>query len=222
MFNVLTCIVDKHDPRLLIAALVICVVSAATGLSIHAHATASRGVARIRWSVLGGFITGSGVWATHFLFMLAIQSDVSVSYAFNAAALSLCAAVAILSCGFFTAAKSDSPQGRGAGGAIIGGGIAAMHLIGVSAMTGAVILSWDYRLLAAALFIALGASAAAISVAGRGDDHLRRWVGAGLLVVAICSLHFTAMAAPSSCRKPRSPATMSCRSRSPPAASWGC
>jgi signal transduction histidine kinase/ActR/RegA family two-component response regulator len=62
-------------------------------------------------------------------------------------------------------------------------------------MRGASILAWDGRLLAVAVIMAFAFGAAAFAVLGRGAAGRRFWAAAGLLVLAICGLHFTAMAA---------------------------
>ena len=150
MLTVLTCIADQHDPRLLLVALVICVVSAATGISIYARAAAAHGVLRTGWSALAGFVAGCGVWATHFLSMLAYQVRLPIAYGFDLTALSLAAAVAILFCGFFLAAHSKRTRGRLLSGATVGAGVVAMHLVGVAAMSGPAILQFDRGLFASA------------------------------------------------------------------------
>jgi NO-binding membrane sensor protein with MHYT domain len=173
MFTAWTCITDQHDTRLLAVALVICVISAATGLSVYARAASAQAGGRVGWSAFAGIVTGCGVWATHFLAMLAYQADISIAYAFDLTALSLAAAVVILSCGFFTAARSRRMTGRVLGGVIVGAGVAAMHLVGVAAMTGPTVLSRDFGLLAAAVMVALAASAAAMRVVGAGSSPRR-------------------------------------------------
>jgi len=180
---------------LLIIALVVCVVSCATGLAVYARAASAIKAARVGWSAFAGLVTGSGVWATHFLSMLAYDSKITIAYAFDLTALSLLAAIAILSCGFFTAARSHKTWGRMIGGAIVGGGVAAMHFVGVAAMSGPVILGWDHTLVAAAVLIALVGGAAAMAAAGLGVPARRAAAAAGLLALTICGLHFTAMAA---------------------------
>jgi signal transduction histidine kinase len=195
MFTVISCITDQHDPRLLLVAVIICILSAATGLSIYARAASARGWIRARWSVFAGAIAGCGVWATHFLSMLAFDARVPIAYAPGLTAASLAAAVAILSCGFLLAAHSRRLAGRCAGGGLVGVGIATMHFVGVAAMAGPTIISLDRGLMAAAVAIAVGAGGAAMGVAGRGASAPRLWGAIGFLVVAIAGLHFTAMAA---------------------------
>src|ERR1700761_7983962 len=112
MFTVLTCIADQHDLRLLLVALAICVVSAATGFSIYARAAAAHGAARVGWSAMAGFVAGCGVWATHFVAMLAYRVQLPITYRFDLTAISLGAAVVILSCGFLLGARSRGALGR--------------------------------------------------------------------------------------------------------------
>ena len=166
MFTVLTCIADQHDRRLLLVALVICVVSAATGLSIYARAVRRARRVRVAWSAFAGFVAGCGVWATHFVAMLAYQAQLPITYGFDLTAISLAAAVAILACGFFLAARSRRTPGRLAGGATVGGGVVAMHLVGVSAMSGPSIIAWNGGFFAAALVMAFAFAAAGVRRGG--------------------------------------------------------
>ena len=70
-----------------------------------------------------------------------------------------------------------------------------MHFVGVSAMVLPADMVWDPALVTVAITISIVAAAAAFW-AGGDLSNLRRWsVAAILMVVAICGLHFTAMAA---------------------------
>src|SRR5690606_4162229 len=81
------------------------------------------------------------------------------------------------------------------GGAIVGLAISAMHYIGMSAISVHGYILWDRELVAASIVIgtlfAAGALEAIFRLKGRFGIHAG-WV---LLPLAICSLHFTGMAA---------------------------
>jgi diguanylate cyclase (GGDEF)-like protein/PAS domain S-box-containing protein len=83
------------------------------------------------------------------------------------------------------------------GGAIVGGGIAAMHYTGMAAFEIQGRVVWDPTLVVAS--IALGGLIGAVSlpVGLRGDALKWKVLGALLLTLAICSHHFTAMGAAS-------------------------
>ena len=81
MFKVLTCIQTNHDWRLVLLAGGICLLSAWTGVSLYARLPAEGGGRRTTWLAVIGVITGSGVWATHFVGMLAFDPAVPTGYA---------------------------------------------------------------------------------------------------------------------------------------------
>jgi hypothetical protein len=84
---------------------------------------------------------------------------------------------------------------RPLGGALVGLSVAAMHYLGMAALEVAGSLAWDPRLVLASLLLGSGFGAVALLVglAGRSRSHVA--AGALLLTLAICSLHFTGMAA---------------------------
>lgn len=105
------------------------------------------------------------------------------------------------------------------GGAVVGGGIAAMHYIGMAAFEIPGVLIWDKDLVFAS--IALGAliGAAALPVGLRDTKPIWKYCGAALLTLAIASHHFTAMGAVSILRIRISPfLRWRCRPDSSPSA----
>ncbi|HEV7384270.1 MAG TPA: MHYT domain-containing protein, partial [Phenylobacterium sp.] len=73
MFAVLTCIFVQHDLRLVAVAAAICVVASSTAFGFHARGLRADGALRWAWLALTGLVAGAGVWATHFMAMLAYQ-----------------------------------------------------------------------------------------------------------------------------------------------------
>jgi signal transduction histidine kinase len=194
MFAVVTCL-QHHDPRMVVWALVICVAAVATGLSAYRRALATTGAHRLIWIAMVACVLGSGVWATHFMAMLAFQRDMRIGFGFDLTALSLAAAIGGMGMGVAIAAANPTLLGRAAGGTICGGAISLMHFVGVAAMQLPALLFWDRGLVAAAIAISIGGSACAFA-AGGAMRHWRQWAAAGLLLcAAIAGLHFTAMGA---------------------------
>jgi signal transduction histidine kinase/NO-binding membrane sensor protein with MHYT domain/ActR/RegA family two-component response regulator len=194
MFAIVTCL-GQHDPRQLVWAVLICVTSVCAGFSAYRRACAAEGSFRLAWLALLGFLLGAGVWATHFMSMLAYRKNMIAMFGLDLTLVSLVVAAAGFFSGASVAARSSGPLGRAMGGALCGLAIAAMHFIGVSAMRLPAQLVWDPTLVALSITIGVTVSAASLTVAGE-MKQLSRAIGAiVLLIVAICGLHFTAMAA---------------------------
>ncbi|MDB5685042.1 MAG: hypothetical protein JWM75_2740 [Sphingomonas bacterium] len=81
MLRILNCIQRDHDWSLVLLAGLLCVASCvAAVLLLHRAQEGSRADQR-RWLGVAGFATGFGIWATHFVAMLAYKSDLIAGYA---------------------------------------------------------------------------------------------------------------------------------------------
>jgi diguanylate cyclase len=194
MLRVYACIVHEHDFRLVILAGIICLLAAVTAFSILERARADAG-RRAAWLALAAFVSGTGIWSTHFIAMLAYQPDLPVGYDFGLTLLSVAAAILINGAGWWVALRGTRWAAL-AGGALLGGGIGTMHYIGMSALTMAGWLVWDRAFVLVSILIGIVLSAAALAE-HRRKPALIPWRPALLFTLAICGLHFTAMAAAS-------------------------
>jgi diguanylate cyclase len=192
MLRLYTCIVHEHDLRFVLLAGLICLLAAFTSFSIFERARFSES-RRLAWLALAGFVSGTGIWSTHFVAMLAYQPDLPIGYDLGLTLLSIAAAVLLTGLGWWTAARGGRPLTL-LGGAIIGAGIGTMHYVGMSAVKLAGWISWNEAYVAVSVLIGVGLSAAALAEHRRKPQALP-WRPALLFTLAICGLHFTAMAA---------------------------
>jgi len=195
MLTVLNCVVYEHDLRLVVLAAAVCTLASFTAISLLHHVRRSSGQMRLTWLTVSATATGFGIWATHFIAMLAFSPGIPSAYNIALTALSLVAAIFLTGAGLAVAVSSISSTGVWLGGAMVGGGIAAMHYTGMAAFEIQGRVVWDPVLVTTS--IALGGLVGAISlpVGLRGDSMKWKVLGALLLTVAICSHHFTAMGA---------------------------
>src|SRR5207237_2255297 len=143
MYAVFTCIAYQHDLRLVGLAAVICALASYTAISLLHHVRRSSAHMRRAWLAVSAISTGFGVWATHFIAMLAFSPGIPTAYNITLTALSLLAAIFLTGAGLAVGISSISGARAWLGGAMVGGGIAAMHYIGMAAfdITGRVF--WD-------------------------------------------------------------------------------
>ena len=192
MLRVYACIAGEHDFRLVLVAGTICLLAAFTAFSIFEQARRAKRRAWC-WTALAGFVAGTGIWATHFIAMLAYRPNLPIGYDLPLTLVSIAAAVGITGAGWTWALRKGRVAALAAGTAI-GIGIATMHYAGMAAVKLPGHFAWDRTMVAASLLIGIALSAAALA------EHLRRpqllpWRPALLFTLAICGLHFTAMAA---------------------------
>jgi PAS domain S-box-containing protein len=151
--------------------------------------------ARTTWIIAAGIAAGSGIWATHFIAMLAYDPGIGMGFDVDLTVLSLIAATAITSLGLAAAVYGPAPWGPAIGGGIVGSGVAVMHYTGMSALQLPGHIDWDPPLVAASIALGMLLGVAALMVAARSADKRSRLLAAVLLTLAIVSHHFTAMGA---------------------------
>ena len=103
MFRIFNCLVTEHDWRLVIIAGVVCFLASLTAVSLFKRARATSGRNRIVWIVAAGAATGCGIWATHFIAMLAYDPGISIAYGVGLTSLSLIAAITVTCVGLSVA-----------------------------------------------------------------------------------------------------------------------
>jgi len=195
MFRVLTCLSAEHDWRLVLLAGLVCFVASVVAVNIFHRAIVTQARSRLIWVAIAGAAIGYGIWATHFIAMLAYEPGVSTGYGVILTALSLAVAMMLTSGGFGFSANAPGRWYAPIGGAIIGAGIASMHYLGMWALEvpGRVIWSLDLVFVSIALGMVFGYAALALALRYRN-----RWgtlVAALFLTLAIVAHHFTAMGA---------------------------
>jgi NO-binding membrane sensor protein with MHYT domain/methyl-accepting chemotaxis protein len=195
MYRVLTCLTTEHDWRLVIVAGLICFLSSLVAINLFHQARATAQTVRASWIMAAGIAAGSGIWATHFIAMLAYDPGIGIAYDLELTALSLVAAAAITSSGLAVAVYGQAPWGAAVGGGIVGAGVAGMHYTGMSAVELPGRIGWDPLLVAASITLGMLLGIAALTVAARRADRRSRLLAAILLTLAIVSHHFTAMGA---------------------------
>ena len=195
MLKVYNCIADAHDLRLVGLAAFICVLASLTAINLLRHARKSTGNMRYVWLAVSAISTGFGIWATHFVAMLAFTPGIPSGYNIALTMLSLVAAILITGVGLFVSMNPNWRHGPWIGGAIVAGGIAAMHYTGMAAFDVAGIVLWDPLLVFTSIGLAVAIGAVALPVGLHGTEEKWKIGGAALLTLAICSHHFTAMAA---------------------------
>lgn len=192
MVRVLGCIFQQHDLRLVVLAVGLCVLACATALSMISRARAADpGRPRQFWLAGAGAVAGCGIWATHFVAMLAYHAGLPI--AFDAGLTVLSAAIAMSLCGVGFALALYA--GGAVGGAVTGSAIITMHYVGMAAIQLPARAVWDAEYVAASVLIGVSLSGLALHFALRRTGRRDYVLGAGLFALAIVGMHFTGMSA---------------------------
>jgi len=192
----------QHDLGLVLGSMLLACFASYVTLDMARRVREHRSAAARVWWAGGALVMGTGVWATHFVGMLAFDAGVALGYGRVATALSWLAAVAAAGVALGVGNRSQPTRRSLACGALaMAVGISAMHYLGMAAIDLAPGIVWRWPLVALSVAVALAASAAALALlvvlrrvpAGR---RVPLQLGAALLMgAAICGMHYTGMAA---------------------------
>jgi methyl-accepting chemotaxis protein len=194
VYRIFNCLTTQHDYRLVLVAAVVCAIAVITTFTIYERARESNGAKKLIWFSLVGFCAASGIWSTHFVAILAYDSGVPVSYDPVMTVVSMVIAFVATSAGFFISGWG----GRRwviMGGAITGLGITAMHFTGMAALNVGGTIQWDMTLVVTAVIVGVAMTSAAMLAYHELSRSKAIWAASGLLILAICGMHFTAMSA---------------------------
>ena len=191
----------SYSPSLVFISLCVAILASYTALDLAARIATARGRTVYLWMSGGALAMGFGVWSMHFIGMLALELPLDLGYDLGLTLWSLL--VAILSSGFalWVVSQPRLPALQLMFGALVmGAGISAMHYSGMAALRMQPGIDYDPTLVALSLVIAVGASAAALSIAFRLRRHTPyvHLVRAGASIImglAIVGMHYTGMAA---------------------------
>ncbi len=190
MLRVIGCITEQHDLRLVLLAGLLCFFACVTAMSMIGRARVATGRTQLGWLAAAGFVAGSGIWATHFVAMLAYNVGLPIGYDSSTTLLSAIVAIVLCGVGFGIAMRRPL-----VGGAVAGSAIGAMHFIGMAAVRVPADAHWSVAYVVASVVIGVGLMAVAMRIAIRGKSLRETLAGAGLFAIAIVLMHFTAMTA---------------------------
>jgi NO-binding membrane sensor protein with MHYT domain len=195
MFRVFACLTYEHDLRLVAVAALICLLASLVAVGTFQLARDSQGRQRAVWITSAGLSTGVGIWATHFVAMLAYEPGIAIGFDPALTALSFFAAAATTWIGLAVAIYLPHRYAGMIGGAVLGSGISLMHYTGMAAVELPGRVSFDPWLVLASILFGVGFGMAALHLAAQRRDRMAL-VGAGaLLTLAIVAMHFTGMGA---------------------------
>ncbi|PAA00286.1 putative bifunctional diguanylate cyclase/phosphodiesterase [Pseudomonas fragi] len=191
----------SYSPALVLISLCVAILASYTALDLSGRIATARGRTQYLWIAGGALAMGFGVWSMHFIGMLALQLPLALGYDLGLTLWSLL--VAILSSGFalWLVSQPRLPALQLLFGALImGAGISAMHYSGMAALRMQPGIDYDPALFCLSLVIAVGASAAALSIAfrlRRQTPYVRLMRGGAAVIMglAIVGMHYTGMAA---------------------------
>jgi PAS domain S-box-containing protein len=172
-------------------------------LDLAGRTRAARGARRWVWLTGGAASMGLGIWAMHYIGMLAFNLPVPVLYDVPTVLVSLLAAIVASGVALFVVSRNTlTVPSVVAGSIVMGSGIAAMHYVGMAAMRLPAMCHFDPWLVALSVILAIVISLVALILTFLFRDEVKisswRKVGSALLMgIAVPVMHYTGMAAAS-------------------------
>ena len=202
--------VGRYDPLLVTFSVIAATFAAYTALLVSQRVAvmADRSWRRL-WIAVGGFSLGAGIWAMHFVGMLAFSLPCSTTYDPGITLLSMIPGVLASALAMAVISRSTITQRQLAGGGVLlGAGIGSMHYLGMAAYRMDGLIRYDLRLFLLSLAVAVSLAYVALWAKFRLGSARQRWSSWSLLVsalvmgLAISGMHYTAMAAAYFVRQP--------------------
>lgn len=191
-----------YHPGTVALSILIAAFASYVSLDLASRVRAHDRLASAGWVVAGALVMGSGIWAMHFVGMLAMQLPIEIGYRPGVTLLSWAAAVATSALALYIATRDRLDTLLLGGGALaMGAGICAMHYIGMAAIALVPALEIDPQWAGLSVLIACGASAVALKIffwmRQLHGAQLRLAQGAAALIMglAIAGMHYSGMAA---------------------------
>ena len=192
-----------YDPVLVGFSVVVAVLSAYASLLVSQHVASTRGTAARRiWVAAGGLCLGSGIWAMHFIGMLAFSLPCATAYDTAQTVLSTVPGILASILAVNTISRKRLSAGQLlSGGLLIGAGVGTMHYAGMAAMRINGLIRYDATLFFVSIVVAVVLAMCALWIKFRLQANTRLgtlWtnlISAGVLGLALSGMHYIAMLA---------------------------
>jgi PAS domain S-box-containing protein len=191
----------SYNGGLVSLSVAIAIVASYAALELAGRTRAARGSPRWVWLGGGAAAMGLGIWAMHYIGMLAFRLPVAVLYDVPTVIASLLAAIGASAVALFVVSRNKlTPVSLVAGSIVMGSGIAVMHYTGMAAMRLPAMCEYNVWMVALSIVLAIVISLVALVLTflSRDEVTISSWrkVGSAVLMgVAVPVMHYTGMAA---------------------------
>ena len=194
-------VLSSYNPLLVVMSLCVAVFTSGMALQLAGVARSSE---TLWWRhvtiATGSLALGAGVWAMHFIGMLAFQLCAEVRFDLGVTLLSMLPSLGASWVALSLLARRNLNLTQLCiGGVLVGAGIGAMHYSGMAAMQMAPLLRYDSWMFALSILVAVGLAILALWVRfglhGRLPEIWALLLSALVMGLAISGMHYTGMAA---------------------------
>lgn len=196
----------SYDTRLVVLSIAIASLASYAALSVAVRIRAAdSGNKRRIWLLAGSLTMGGGVWAMHFIAMLALKLPIAVSYDLFITIVSTLPAIFASYIMLEVISRPKIGNLTFFVSVVMGGGIGAMHYIGMAAMQGVtrqLIMMFEPKLVVLSALIGLILTGVSLAIdiyvdrKSKGQFALWGKIGAALIMgFAVSGMHYSGMGA---------------------------
>lgn len=193
MITPLNCIAYDHDPVFFSFAVMTLLIGSVVTMRLFARVRRTEKTVRKLWLLLAGMIGGATIWSTHFVSMLAYNSDLILGYDPLLTLLSLVMAIGTTTLGFYVASRTQSSYFIELGGLILGLGISGMHYVGIASIIVSGSYIWDPVFVGFSVALGVLFGVFATNRIARPATRFCRYGGSIAFCLAVALMHFTGM-----------------------------
>lgn len=191
-----------YDARLVVLSVLVATLASYTAFDVVSRMGARRSWRAYGWLLAGSLALGTGVWASHFVAMIAFELPVDLGYDLATIVSAWVIAVLASAIALNASTRVGHPLRRVlAGGATLTLGITSMHYAGMHAMHVEPGIEYDSVLIIASVAVSFVASVIAVySVSFVREPRVRggfarKIVASLMLALSISTVHYVGMAA---------------------------
>ena len=186
----------SYDPALVALSIAIAVFASYTALDLGGRVRGAANNIRWAWVTLASFAMGGGIWAMHFVGMLAFEMGMPAAYDIGITVLSLLIAIAATGAAFaWVSRKGAGTRDVLVSGPLMGVGVAGMHYTGMAAMRVPGNLAYSLPVVALSVALAVTAATVALWLTCRQNSVWQKLFAALIMGLAVAGMHYTGMAA---------------------------
>lgn len=185
-----------YDPILVVLSIAIAVFASYTALDLGGRVRSARPGPRWMWLSGAAVAMGGGIWAMHFIGMLAFRMTMPVTYEPGLTFFSLVLAIGATGLAVaWVSRKSARLRDVAVSGPLMGAGIAAMHYTGMAAMHIPGRLAYSSVIVIVSVAISVSAATAALWLTFRDNSVWQKLSAAVVMGLAVAGMHYTGMTA---------------------------
>ncbi|MBI1362030.1 MAG: response regulator [Alphaproteobacteria bacterium] len=183
-----------HDPGLVALSFGVAAFAAYCSLDMAERLRVSGSSSRWFWTGMSGLTLGAGIWSMHFIAMTAFSTPFTQRFGPDLTLLSGLLAIGAVVAGLAVIGRKPSVGRFLAAGVIVGAGVVSMHYVGMAALQvpGRVVYRPD--MFGLSVVIALTAATVALWLSCTVTGTWQKIAAALAMAIAICGMHYVAMA----------------------------